>query len=57
MIGPDMTEVTPEQVGVLKAVKLAVEMKKFEERLKEEGREKYTIGEIYEAAVKPVLEL
>ena len=57
MVGPDMTEVTPEQVGVLKVMKLAMEMKKFEERLQVEGREKYTIGEIYEAAIKPVLEL
>ena len=57
MVGPDMTEVTSEQVGVLKVMKMAMEMKKFEERIKAEGREKYTIGEMYEAAVKPVIEL
>lgn len=57
MVGPDMKEVTPEQVGVLKVMKMAMEMKRFEERLQEEGRMQYSLEEIYEAAVKPVIEL
>lgn len=48
MVGPDMLEVSPEEVGVLKLLKLAVEMDKFSQRLKAEGRDNYTWGELIE---------
>ena len=46
MVGPDMLEVSPEEVGVLKLLKLAVEMDRFSQRLKAEGRDNYTWGEL-----------
>jgi len=57
MVGPDMREVTPEEVGVLKLLKLAVEMDKFSQRLKAEGRDTYTWGELIEEVIMPVLKL
>ena len=57
MVGPDMLEVTPEEVGVLKLLKLAVEMDKFSQRLKGEGRDDYTWGELIEEIIMPVLKL
>lgn len=50
-------KVTPEEVGVLKMLKLAVEMKRFEERIKAEGRTSYTHEEYYEQVYKPVMSL
>lgn len=52
-VGPDMHEVTPEQVGVLKLLKLAVETEKFMKALEAEGRDKYTIGEYHEKVYAP----
>lgn len=57
MVGPDMREVTAEEVGVLKLLKLAVEMDKFSEVLKAEGRTEYTIGELADKVVIPILKL
>ena len=57
MVGPDMKRVTPEEVGVLKLMKLAVETRKFMDRLKEEGREQYTVGEYIETVVLPITKL
>lgn len=57
MVGPDMKRVTPEEVGVLKLMKLAVETQKFMARLKEEGREQYTVGEYIETVVFPITNL
>lgn len=59
---PDMESkvkitVSPEQVGVLKMLKLAMEIKKFEEGIKVKGETEYTIGELYEKVVAPVLNL
>lgn len=39
MVGPDMPKVTPEQVGILKLLKLAVETEKFMRALEAEGRD------------------
>ncbi|WP_201751321.1 MULTISPECIES: addiction module toxin RelE [unclassified Neglectibacter] len=57
MVGPDMREVTPEEVGVLKLLKLAVEMDKFSQQLKAEGRDTYTLGELSDKVIMPVLKL
>lgn len=48
--------ITPEQVGVLKVLRLAVELERFYDKLSEEGREKYTVAEIG-AVVMPIIEL
>ena len=48
--------VTPEQVGVLKLMKIAVELDKFYKKLEAEDRSKYSLDEVW-AIVKPILEL
>lgn len=55
--GPELPAVTPEQVGVYKALKLAVEYNKFLRKLEAEGRSKYTIGELADEVVLPVWKL
>ncbi|ADY54893.1 hypothetical protein Sgly_3152 [Syntrophobotulus glycolicus DSM 8271] len=57
MVGKDMREVTPEQVGVLKALKIALETRKFTEALKAEGRAQYTIGEYVDKVFAPIMRL
>ena len=57
MVGPDMLKVTPEEVGVLKMLKFAVEMDKFSQQLKAEGRDTYTLGELSDKVIMPVLKL
>ena len=57
MVSADMKEVTAEQVGVLKALKLAIETKRFMERLKAEGRETYTYGELIDEVILPIINL
>ena len=54
---PELLEVTPEQVGILKAIKIAVEYEKFLRKLEAEGRSKYTIGELADEVVLPVWNL
>lgn len=51
------TKITPEQIGALKVMKLAIEIKRFEEQNRAEGKRDYTIGELYEKAVAPILKL
>lgn len=51
------SRITPEQVGVLKAMKLAIEYKRYHEELKGKGRSDYEIGELYERVIKPILDL
>ena len=55
--GPELPAVTPEQVGVYKALKLAVEYNKFLRKLEAEGRSKYTIGELADEVVLPIIKL
>ena len=55
--GPELPAVTPEQVGIYKALKLAVEYNKFLRKLEAEGRSKYTIGELADEVVLPVWNL
>ena len=50
-------EVTSEQVGILKLMKLAVETDRFMQQLKTEGREQYSIGEYVEKVYNPVMNL
>lgn len=57
MVGPDMPEITSEQVGVLKLLKIAVESKKFSEALKAEERTTYTLGEYINKVVLPITRL
>ena len=55
--GPELLEVTPEQVGILKAMKIAVEYEKFLRKLEAEGRSDYTLGELADEVIVPVWKL
>lgn len=57
MVGLELPAVTPEQVGVYKALKLAVEYDKFLRKLEAEGRNQYTIGELADEVFLPVWKL
>ena len=57
MVGPEMHRVTPEEVGVLKLLKLAVEYDGFLNKLEAEGRETYTTGELVDEVVLPIIKL
>lgn len=57
MVGRVMGRVTEEEVGALKLLKIAMEIKKFQEKRKEEGQGSYTLAEFYEQAVEPTLKL
>lgn len=57
MVGPDMKEVSAEEVGVLKLLKLAVEYEAFLKKLEAEGRDKYTYGELIDEVILPVTKL
>lgn len=54
---PELLEVTPEQVGILKAMKIAVEYEKFLRKLEAEGRSDYTVGELADEVILPVWNL
>lgn len=49
-------KVTTEEVGVYKLMKIAVETRKFKNRMKEEGRSSYEVGELVDIMI-PILKL
>ena len=57
MAGPEVPKITPEQIGVFKALKIAIELDKFLRRLEAEGRKQYTVGEIADEVFLPVWKL
>ena len=57
MAGPEVPKITPEQIGVFKVLKIAIELDKFFRRLEAEGRKQYTIGEIADEVFLPVWKL
>lgn len=57
MVGPDMRSVSPEEVGVLKLLKLAVEYNAFLKKLDAEGRTTYNFGELIDTVILPVTNL
>lgn len=57
MVGPDLPEITPEQVGVLKLLKAAMEFDKFRRKLEAEGRDEYTLGELADEVIIPIIKL
>lgn len=50
-------KISSEEVGVLKVLKMAIEMKKYLDTLKAEGKNEYIVMDMYEVVVKPILEL
>lgn len=57
MVSRNQSRVTAEEVGVLKVMKLALEIQAFEKRLSAEGKTSYNAAELYEQVLKPVLDL
>lgn len=57
MVGPDMKKVTPEEVGVLKLLKLAVAYNAFIKKLEAEGRTTYNYGELIDEVILPITNL
>lgn len=53
----DIFGITPEQVGVLKMMKIACEIKKFEDEKRRIGESHYKFKEIYENVIEPILKL
>ena len=49
--------ISSEQIGVLKLMKISMEYKKFDEEKKAQGETKYSIGELYEKVMAPILNL
>ena len=49
--------ISSEEVGVLKLMKISMEYKKFDEEKKAQGETKYSIGELYEKVMAPILNL
>lgn len=57
MVDPDMKKVTPEEVGVLKLLKLAVAYNAFLKKLEAEGRTTYNYGELIDEVILPITNL
>ena len=49
--------VTPEQVGIVKTMKLAVEIKRYRNQMKEQGLNEYSLKQEYDEVIRPVMEL
>jgi hypothetical protein len=49
--------ITPEEIGVLKVLKLALEVKKFEEEIKAQGKTTYNAMELVEKVIEPIINL
>ncbi len=47
--------VSPEAVGVAKVLKMALRLRQFHEKLKEEGKDRYKVSEQYEY-IKDILD-
>lgn len=57
MVGENMRDITPEQIGILKALKIALETRKFMKGLEAEGRTQYTVGEYADKVYIPIIRL
>ena len=57
MVGPDMEKVTSEEIGVLKLLKIAVELDRFFKGLEAEGRSTYNLQELVDKVVLPIYRL
>lgn len=57
MVDENMRDITPEQIGILKALKIALETRKFMKGLEAEGRTQYTVGEYADKVFIPILRL
>ena len=51
------TKITPEQIGALKVMKLAMEYKKFEKEVETRGEPSYNAMEFYKTVIAPIINL
>lgn len=52
-----VNNISPEQVGVLKVLKLAMEIKKFNDAMLAKGETEYTIKQLHDEVIAPILNL
>lgn len=52
--GKYKTTITPEDVGVAKLLKVALEIKKFHEEKREKGEKKYKLDDLYKTVIEPI---
>lgn len=57
MVGPNMEKVTSEEIGVLKLLKIAVELDRFFKGPEAEGRSIYNLKELVDKVVLPIYKL
>lgn len=57
MLPSEHEQITSEEVGVCKVLKMAVEIKKYKEALLEAGEEKYNLMELYKEVIDPIRKL
>lgn len=50
-------KISSEQIGVLKVLKIAMGIKKFEDQVKASGEKSYKYGELYEKVINPIRDL
>lgn len=53
----DFRKITPEQIGVLKMLKIAIELKKFYEEKRNQGETKYKPYDVFKDIVLPIKEM
>ena len=56
MVSPNSHKITAEEIGVFKLMKIAVEKRRFEDKLKQEGKSEYKVSELIEV-IKPIWKL
>lgn len=49
--------ISPEEVGIAKVLKAAVEIKKFSEEKRANGEKEYKLTDLYDAVIKPIRDL
>lgn len=49
--------VTPEQIGMFKLLHIAMEIKKYEKELSDQGQSTYDVMDLYNDVVKPIIDL
>ena len=57
MVDENMDRVTSEEIGLLKTLKIALETKRFHERLKAENRTTYKLKDYLSEVVEPIWKL
>lgn len=50
-------DITAEQIGVLKVMKIAVALKDFYDQKRVDGESNYTLGELYKKVIEPIQSL